>query len=53
MTTPLLPASYEDSCGLWLGDNGFADGDPRMVFTASYSGVKKLVAPVVIEVTFP
>ena len=51
--TPELPASYLDSCGIWLGDNGFADGDPQMVFTASYSGVKKLSESVVIEVTLP
>jgi hypothetical protein len=51
--TPLLPASGLDSCGLWIGDNGFADGDPQMAFTASYSGVKKLAEPVLLEVTLP
>jgi hypothetical protein len=51
--TPELPESYLDSCGLWVGDNGFADGDPQMAFTASYSGVKKLSDSVVIEVTLP
>lgn len=51
--TPELPASYLDSCGIWIGDNGFADGDPRMAFAASYSGVKKLADGVIIEVTLP
>lgn len=51
--TPWIPASELDACGLWLGDNGFADGDPRLAFTASYSGIKKMAEPVVIRVTMP
>ena len=51
--TPWIPASEIDACGLWLGDNGFLDGDPQLAFTASYSGVNKMAEPVVIRVTVP
>jgi hypothetical protein len=51
--TPMLPASDLDACGIWVADNGFADGDPQLAFNASYSGVKKMAEPVRIKVSFP